>query len=158
MKSFVVAGGTLDAKPVNDTQLLQISFTLPRGFGYVLAEIHFNINVDRAADWNEAAEFLLSNPTVATAGVDYRMPLPMTLTANDGAILGVRTALTAAGTLSRIPITPASSGSFTAIRYANLTATVQAAGTVDAVVSLWEYDLEQLAWYYAHSAANVVSR
>ncbi len=158
MKQFVVANGTLAAKPVNDTELLSIAMTLPSGFGYVLAEVHFNINVDTADDWNAYAEFIIAGPTAALSGVDYRLPLEMVNTGNGGVLLDVRTAKIEAGVLSRIPIIPAQAGVFTQIRYANLAAAVQAAGTVDAVVSFWEYDLEQISYYPAHSALSVFSR
>lgn len=158
MKQFTVAGGTLAAKPVNDQELLTITMNLPIGFGYILAEIHLNINVDTADDWNEFAELIVSNPTIQTAGVDYRLPIAMANTSNDAAALNVRTSNIPAGVLSRIPIIPAQASVFTQIRYTNLAAAVQAAGTVDAVVSFWEFDLEQISYFAAHSAMNVLTR
>lgn len=158
MKQFTVANAVLALKGSSDTELLSIAMTLPSGFGYVLAEVELNIVVDRAADWNEAAEFLIVSPTAATALVQYRLPMPMTLTGNGGTALDVRTSNIPAGTLSRLPIIPGQVGVFTQIRYANLNTTAQAAGTVSAVVSFWEYDLEQISYFEAHSAGNVLVR
>ncbi len=156
--TFNVRGDTLAAKPVNDTILLSINFTLPGGFGYILAEISFNLECDTATDWNANAMFLMAAPTPESTAVDVRMPIEMASTGNGGVDLGVRLSKIPAGTLSRIPIMPGQSGTFTSLRYANLAAAAQAAGTVDAIVAFWQYDLEQMENYPAHMAANVVGR
>lgn len=149
---------TLALKPVNDTELLSISFTLPAGFGYVLAEVHLNLEQDRAADWEGEGLFLMSNIDSAHAGMDYRMPLQFRNLSNGGTALDVRATRNNAGTLTRIPIFPGSAGVFTSMRFSNLTATVASAGNVNAICSFWEYDLEQLVFYAAHMATNVVGR
>ncbi len=151
-------GATLAAKPVNDTILLSINFTLPGGFGYVLAEISLNIEVDTATDWNANAMFLMAAPTPEATLIDVRMPIEMASTGNGGVDLGVRASRIPSGTLSRIPIMPGQSGTFTSLRYANLAAAVGAAGTVDAYCAFWQYDLEQMEYFPAHMATNVVGR
>lgn len=158
LKSFVVRDGVLALKPVNDTELLSISFTLPAGFGYVLAEVHLNIEQDRAADWESSGLLLLSNIDSAHADMSYRQPLGFVSVSNGGTALDVRATRLNSGTLSRIPIFPAQSGVFTSLRFSNLTATAAAAGNVNAVCSFWEYDLEQLVYFAAHMATNVVGR
>ncbi len=156
--SFVVRDAVLALKPINDDELLTISFSLPGGFGFVLAECHVNIEQDRAQDWEEFAMLLMVGPQVATEGVGYRMAMEMANTANGGVEKDVRTTRVLAGTLSRVPITPGPAGTFTSWRYQNFAAAAAAAGNVSAAISFWEYDLEQLAWYPTHSAENVVTR
>ncbi len=146
------------AKPVNDTILLSISFTLPGGFAFVIADLEFNIVVDTASDWNANAQWLVAAPTPQTLLVDFRTPIAMDLTANSGTANGVRAARVSAGVLNRAPILPGQSGTFTSLRYTNLAAAAGAAGTVDAAVSFWEYDLEQISYYPVHSAASMYAR
>lgn len=44
--------GQLDAKGIGDSALLKIVGILPANFGFVMNDLHWNIDVDVAADWN----------------------------------------------------------------------------------------------------------
>lgn len=159
LKSFVVRDAVLAAKPVDDTELLTINFTLPAGFGYICNELHVNIETIRAIDWNAFGTFLLSSSSRANQGFDYRMLLDFAGPwSQNGTTLGGRSTDEVPANLSRVPIIPATSGAFSSLRFANLAATVAGVGNVNALVSFWEYDLEQLAWFSPHSALNVVNR
>ena len=158
LKSFVVRGAVLAAKPVDDTELLTIALTLPAGFGYVVNEIHCNIIVDTADDWNGFGIWRLSQSSPANNGFDYRFLLPFSNTSQNGSTLGVRGTRQAGQHITRTPIVPPREGSTQSLSFTNLNAAVQAAGTVDALLSFWEYDLEQLAWYPAHVAASTYVR
>lgn len=157
LRSFVVRGATLAAKPVNDTMLLSIALTLPGGFGYVLNELSCNIVVDTADDWDGVGHWRVSQASRALDGFDYRYPITFTNFSQNGVAKGVR------GTRYdnlpiRTPILPGSTGSTQSLSFVNLAAAVGAAGTVDAMLSFWEYDLEQLQYYFVHMASGVYSR
>ncbi len=158
MRSFVVREAVLALKPINDTELLSVSWTLPAGFGYLLAEAHLNIVQDRAADWEGEGYLLLANSSQANNNYDYKMPLQFRNMSNGGVSLDLRASRNNAGTLTRTPVVPGSLGTLTSFRFSNLSATAAAAGVVNALCSFWEYDLEQLAWFPTHSATNVVGR
>ncbi len=158
LKSFVVRGAVLAAKPVNDTELLVISWTLPGGFGYVLNELHLNIVVDVADDWNNRGHLRMSQTSIANRDFDYRIPIDFLSFSQNGTTTGVRSSKVQSGTLTRVPIVPRSTGSTAQLSFTNTNAAVGAAGTVDAVISFFEYDLEQIAWFPAHIAAAVITR
>lgn len=148
----------LAAKPVNDTELLTINWTLPAGFGYVLAELHVNIEQDVAGNWQSAGQFLLSNATPATKGFDYRMSLSFVAGSQNGVATGYVATSIPSGTLSRTPIVPGREGAFSSMRFSNLVAAVGAVGNVNALASFWEYDLEQLQYFAAHVALGTLGR
>ncbi len=152
-------GEVLALKPVNDTELLSIAGTLNPGFGYVLAEAHCNISQDRAQDWNGFGQLRISQPSPELDGFDYRMPMQFSNYSQDGTTLGV-TSTRGGGTYSLLhtPIVPPTGGSTFSMSFANLAAAAAAAGVVDAVVSFWQYDLEQLQFFPVHVATGVYSR
>jgi len=159
LKSFVVRDATLALKGSADTELLSINWTLPAGFGYVLNELHVNIEQDRAQDWVGMGQYLLSNSTPANKGFDYRMALQFSSYSQNGTTLGVAsTRNITTGTLSRTPIVPGREGAFNSMRFANLNTTAAAAGKVNALASFWEYDLEQLQYFAAHMALGTIGR
>ncbi len=150
-------GAVLAVKPVNDTMLLTVSFTLPGGFGYVLNEAHANIVVDVAEAFENVAQLRISQPSQALADFDYRMSLPFQATSQDGVTTGVRATRINSGFLARTPIVPVT-GATASLSMTNLAAAAGAAGTIDAVISFFEYDREQLVWYPANSVQNVATR
>lgn len=144
-------------KPVNDDELLSINFTLPGGFGYVLADVHCNIVQNRAVDWTGNGFLLLTDIDNAHRDFDYKIPLEFPSFSNAATSNDARATRIPAGTLPRIPITP-SGELITSMRFANTSDTVASAGVVNAVVSFWEYDLEQMVYFAAHMAMNTVTR
>ncbi len=148
----------LAVKPVNDTELVVVQWTLPGGFGYILNELHMNIEVDVASNFTAAAVYRSSLPNPALGAFDYLQVLEFANGGRNGTVNNLRSTRVGAGILSRVPILPGSGGATQALSCHNLNVAVGAAGVINAVISFWEYDLEQLAWYPAHSAANVVTR
>ncbi len=140
----------VDAKPVNDTQLLTISAVLPLDFAYVLMEISARLTQDVAFDWHTRPTFDILNPLPGVVGTNIQawpMLLEDGLTDTQGEQWTLRlqnvapfvkalpmwNANDAAGATSRI------------VRLAahNTTAAVGAAGTLSATMVFLEYDLEQ---------------
>ncbi len=158
LKSFVVTGNTLPAKPINDTHLVTFSFTLPGGFGYIFNEFQINLQCDRAQDFEDEGEWRLSQTSLANEGFDYRFPVPFITHSQNGTDLGVKGTRSIPGTYTRTPIVPRGTGATQTFHFSDLQAAAAAAGNIDCLCSFWEYDLEQLAWFYAHSAANVATR
>ncbi len=158
LKSFVVRAATLAAKPVNDDLLLTISWTLPAGFGYILNELHVNIIDDRAIDFRDDGIWRIGNTTAATQGMNYRYPIPWRAMSQAAAGNDVRGTAIPAGTLLRTPIIPGQGATTNSLSFTNSVDTVAAAGTVNAVISFWEYDLEQIQYFAAHSAVGVFVR
>ncbi len=155
----MVPDETLEAKPINDTILLSMSFTLPGNFAYLLNEVHVNILGDTADDWEPKGILLLGSPSPQLKGFIYRMSLPFLEINNSGTTAGLgRATQIGSGFLSRVPILPGREGAFSSLRFSNLAAAAGAAGLVNMLVSFWEYDLEQMQYFAAHSAANVVGR
>jgi len=154
----VVRGGVLAVKPVNDTILLTISLTLPSGFAYVLNEFHVNIQVDTASDWHGEGQWRLSQTSPANLGFDYRFPIPFILTSQNGVDLAGRGTRVDPATVTRTPIIPLQGGATQSVHFVNLAAAVQAAGTVDSVISFWEYDLNQAVYFPIHAPVGVYSR
>ncbi len=160
LKSFVVRRADLAAKPLNDTILLQVLMTLPAGFGYILNELHLNIEVARQQDWNPFVSWRVSRSSRATENMDYFYAIPWESSGRNGVSTFVRSTVITAGNLLRTPIIPGQNPNGVTMTLAaqNLNTTDAAAGTVNAVVSFWEFDLEQIQYYPPHSATNVVTR
>ncbi len=151
-------GAVLAAKPVNDTILLSMSLTLPGGFGYVLNELNASIVVDTASDWESRGDWRLSQTSVATRDFTYRFPVVFDLMSQNGVDQGVRATRVSGDVLTHTPIIPRSTGATQSLAFSNLQAAVGAAGTFDAVISFWEYDLEQMVYFPVHSAIGVYQR
>ncbi len=145
-------------KPINDDYLLTVPVVLPQGFGYVLAELNMSVVVDTAVDFQGNAVWRVSNAAQATQGFSYRYALSFQQISINGSTIGARTTRYEAGQLSRVPILPQIAGAVQSLSCSNLSDPAMAAGTCDALVSFWEYDLQQLQYYFVHSAMNVVGR
>lgn len=157
LRSFVVRKAVLALKPVNDTELLSINAILAPGFGYVLNELHVNILQDRAAQFEANGMLVIADSSRALEDFDYRIPLAFENYSNNGTNTQAMGTRVPAGILPRTPVVP-QSGSLVSMRFANLDATAAAAGTVNGLISFWEYDLEQLAWFAAHVAVSTATR
>lgn len=145
-------------KPINDDFLLAIGLTLPGGFGYIINEMHLNVIVDTASDFDAVGHWRISDSSPANADFDYRMPFDFVLFSQNGSTNGVRASQIPSGILTRTPIVPLSSGATQTVAVTNRADPAQAGGTVDFVASFWEYDLEQMQFFPAHMALNVVGR
>lgn len=145
-------------KPINDQYLLTVDFTLPGGFGYVLNELHLNIEVALQQNFADAVVWRLSEATPATRSMVYLHVIAFPSGGRNGVSNLVRSTVVPAGSLTRTPIIPGSTGATQALSVQNLTAAATTAGEVNAVISFWEYDLEQIAYFAPHSGLNTVPR
>lgn len=141
----------LAAKPVDDEILLTINFTLPGGFGFLMNELHLNIEVDTASDWGDTAVLRQSRPTPQLNLFDYFTVFDFPLVGRNGVQEQLRCTQTPSGTLIRTPFVPVVSGSTQSMSAQNTAAAVGAAGVLNFVASFWAYDLEQIAWWPTHS-------
>ncbi len=160
LQSFVVASGTLDAKPVNDDQVLSLTAILPPNFGYVFADFALQINQDRALDWDNFASLNLQNfyrsAVVLSVALQMTVSLDFPVTGLNGDVRSSAEKPSAFG----FPIigTQGTSGVQISITAANDNNTAAAAGTVNSYVSFWQFDLEQLRKYQINTPIPVNSR
>jgi len=59
--TFTLVGGTLDAKPINDQQTLNIGVNLPREFAYRMIDTETTIRQDVAFAWQFGGEMQITN-------------------------------------------------------------------------------------------------
>lgn len=154
----MVRGATLAAKPINDDEVLSVTWTLPGGFGYVLNELHLNIQQDVQSDWDNRGHWRLSQSSQANLNFDYRIPIDfLSFVGSVGSLTELR-ATKINGILTRTPIIPRVTGATNSLHFVNLADPAGAAGTVDALISFWEYDLQQLQYFPVHMASGVFNR
>ncbi len=163
LRGFKVETGVLDAKPVNDQQLLTLSATLPSNFAYVFAEVHLQIAQNRAGDWSDLYHLNLQNFYQASIALSATWIMPW----NDGLVstLGqpATTKATSAHSMDSLPKQPmwtprGASGVLISIQAQNQNATVTTAGTVNAYIAFWEFDLEQTRKFPINSPIPTHSR
>jgi len=154
LQSFIVPTALLDAKALNDEALLQLTATLPPNFGYVMTDLNFTIAQDRAFDWNGHMNLNLQNfyrasvnESVALAG-NWRQEFRVT--GPDPGTLRV------SNTVQPYPSFPiigsqGTSGVLIVIIAHNDQAAAALAGTVNAFISFWQFDLEQIRKYPINS-------
>lgn len=163
LQSFVVATGALEAKPLNDDILLNLTATLPPKFGYVLMDLKLDIAVNTAFDWSVAMSLNLQNY--------YRAPeaLSLPLSSTWRGDFDIANAITSTTRTSRwrgnnplptFPIigTPGTSGALVVISASNSIDAAQATGVINAYISFWQFDLEQIRKYPINSPVPVHSR
>ncbi len=154
----MVPSAVLALKPVNDTELLDVIVTLPSGFGYVINELNVNITQDRAASFEAEGVLIITDSSRQNQDFDYRIPIPFINFSNQGTNLQARATRVPAGSLTRVPIIPGAAATTLRLRFSNLDATVAAAGVVNALMSFWEFDLQQLQYFPAHVSESVTTR
>ena len=157
LRSFVVPTEVLAEKPINDTILVAISWTMPTQFAYVLNELHANIEADTITDFQRTAYVRFANTSPQLQGMRYRWGLPLVLSAVGSTVDSTLSISTDARLLSRTPIILSAPSTFTIV-FTNRAAAAQAAGTIDGVISFFEYDLEQVSWVAANQGVAVLTR
>ncbi len=156
--SFVVRGAELAAKPLNDTLLVSITWTLPANFGYVFNELNVNFQADRAPDFDTIAMLRFHQTSAATKDFDWRYGIDMNLVSENGTSARRRQTDVHAGQITRTPIAPPSGGSTGGFSIVNRNATAQLAGELDFLISFFQFDLEQITWFPAHSTMATATR
>ncbi len=158
--SGIVNAGVLDAKPVNDDQSLTCTMTLPVNFGYVMADCQLSVNQNRAFDWDAIANLRLNNfyrgapPNVDAFDINYRQEL---------LVIGLNSTTRCMSVVQPWPTFPilavrTESPAIVVLSANNGNDTVTTAGTVDAFVSFWQFDLEQIRKYPINSPIPTHSR
>lgn len=155
LRGFVVQSDDLDAKPVNDTQVLTFLAELPAGFGYVFAEVGLRLSQNRAADWDKKFQLNLQNfHQGKTISISYMYTLALTAL---GSELGVTLQST-----DKMPKSvlwaPAGASIEIQIIMINTNATVAAAGSVACFIDFWEFDLEQIRKFPINTPLPIHSR
>ncbi len=165
LRGFVVNLGVLDAKPVSDQQLLTLTATLPSSFGYVLSEIHLSIAQDEAGNWNDGYTLNLQNWYQGQLAMPCTWNLPWTdglVTPASGppAVEKNSSAITVMDSLPKGPMwSPrGTSGILISIQAQNQDGDVAAVGQVNAYITFWEFDLEQIRKYPINSPLPTHSR
>jgi len=159
LQSFLVPGSQLDLKAVNDVQQLNLTATLPPNFGYVMVDMSFSITQDRAVDWQANTILNFQNY--------YRAPVNISVGLSSSWIQSMVPGLTDSTRHYRkdqpypaFPIIGATdtSGVLVVINGRNNAAAAAAAGTINAFISFWQFDLEQIRKFPINTAIPTHSR
>lgn len=155
LQSFVVDGQLLDVKALNDEALLNLTATLPPNFGYVLMDMQVTIAQNRAFDWTN--ELLLNLQNFYRAPEDLSLALSLNW-GEDFPVGGQDLTTRSGGARGQLqgpafPIigTPGTTGVLINISMFNNVANATTAGTVNAYIAFWVFDLEQVRKYPINS-------
>ncbi len=162
--NFNILNGVIDAKPVNDSQELLVSFTLDPTFAYKLVDLSMSLVQDVANDWNVRGYLELTNAV---------RNLELGATERHAVILddAIQTPgqsemwiarMAAVHNLPRyvIQAPPGGGGAepVTVFRAVNQNAAVGAAGTMNFFLTFFEYEIEQAEFYALHYPVQVYER
>jgi len=146
LQSGIINNGTLDAKPINDDQILTCTLTLPANFGYVMADSALTIDQNRAGDWENWVNVRLlnfyrgANANIQSFSADYRQELQD----NRGFLLSASMSIVQPWPTFPIVSPSGTSPIIVVMKAQNIQAAASTAGTVMAFVSFWQFDLEQI--------------
>jgi len=160
--SFIVAAQLLDAKAINDDQLLNITATLPPNFAYVMQDCTLTLVATGMGFWDPFCNLNLQNY--------YRCNrnLAIGLASNWVSGFEVSQLFNGARTLTkngvsgtpwpRMPIlpTPGTTGIQTVMSCGNGDNGATTAGLVDYAISFWQYDLEQIRKFPINTAIHTI--
>ncbi len=161
LQSFIVATALLDAKALNDDALLNLTATLPPNFAYVLNDINFNITQDTAFAWADVCTLNLQsfyraeiNESVALS-CTWRQDFFLTDIFN-----ATNRSMQVTQPWPSFPMigTPGTTGIQCVISSGNPADAAALAGTVNAYMSWWQFDLEQVRKYPINSPQPVHAR
>ncbi len=160
LQSFLVDSQQLDAKAINDTQLLQLTATLPPNFGYVMNAAMVNIAQDKASAWQNLFNLNLQSfyrgPEAQAVGLssNWVQTFPESSIQEDGRSMSVQQAW------PTFPIigTPGTSGILIVLSGGNRDSAAALVGVVNAFISFWQFDLEQIRKFPINSPNPVHSR
>jgi len=140
----------LDAKPVNDDLVVNITASLPPGFAYVLSSLSYVLAVDRAADFDEFARFRIFNGLPdGDAGNEQVAAFGLSLYIPGQAIAIAQRILNYSGGTPRdwfpqpLVRTKGALGMSFTLQLGNGENTVQAAGTQFFNCAFYQYELNQ---------------
>jgi len=160
LRGFVVGTGILAAKPLNDTETLSLTGTLPANFAYIFSDISLRLSQDKAYKWG--AEYTLSlqsyyqgmTAVISNWNFDFAREEDRTTAGTRGG--GAQAGYSYPKNIIWAP--RGSSGILINIHNANLNSEEALAGTVSCYINFWEFDLEQARKFPLNSPFPVHSR
>ncbi len=140
----------VEAKPVNDDYIINITGSLPINFAYVLSAMSWNVVINRAPDWSDHARFRIFNglPNGTPANEQVAVFFMRDLS-SDNTIQPHQLVLDySLGSLREwypqpLTLTPGAAGMSFTISAVNQNDTVSAAGTQDFSIAFYQYELNQ---------------
>lgn len=162
LQSFIVDAQQLDAKALNDDALLSLRATLPPNFGYVLQDCRVMIGQDAAFNWSNIFNLNLQNfyrasSDTLTLGLqmswrgDFLLVDPFGLTVRSTVWLDTEG-------IPSFPMVGSGSGIQVNLQMANPEDQASLIGTVNAYMSWWQFDLEQVRKFPINTPQPVDSR
>lgn len=156
LRYFTVTSVTLDAKPINDTQLLIVTGELPSAYAYVMADLMLSVTVNTASTWERECRLNLTNWLPGAPGIDGDWMFKVQDMGGDGRLVLQPESVE----LPRFPLRR--SQELSPVSFSVITRTVAApastAGTVRSYISFYEYDLAQIQYFPANFAPSVQIR
>ncbi len=152
----------VDAKPINDDLVINITGSLPQNFAYIFNSISWNIIVDRAADFFDVMRFRIFNglPNGTNGSQQVAMFNFTNLSPTAALIANQRVLEFSRGNVSDwypnvlIPPAPSQAMSFTISAF-NAEDAAQAAGTQSFSASFYQYELNQAVRFPLNSPLPV---
>jgi len=159
LQTFSANTVALDAKPINDIQLLSLTAILPPNFGYVFANVALSISQDVADAWDAPFLLNLQNFYWATQQQSLGLSISAMLGSLSGGFGTVRSYADKSSAFN-YPIigTKDTTGIQINLQATNQAAPAGAAGTVDSFISFWQFDLEQIRKYAINSPIPTTAR
>ncbi len=160
VNAFIIEG-VLDAKPVNDTQELQIAVVLDPKFVYQLVDFNVSAIQDVANDWNVRGYIEIQNGIRnLPAGMTTRWSVPLDDTRQN--VTATEVWIARGINFEGMPrfLIQARPGQLAIFNFFahNPTAAVGAAGVIDSYFSFFEYEIEQAQYFALHYGATVYTR
>lgn len=144
----------LEAKPVNDDIVINVSCSLPLGFAYIFSSLSWVLVNDRAADWQPFAKARIFNGLPnGTPGNEQPATFNMTNVSPAAVVLAKQRVLDFSLGDPRtwwpqpLVATPGAAGMTFIISAFNATDTVEAAGTQFFNAAFYQYELNQAVRY-----------
>jgi len=156
--SFIAATVAIDVKPVNDDFLLNLKATLPPNYGYVFMDANVTISQSTAFSWTSSGSgvnlnlqnFYRANGS-ASGGLSCNWAQEMVL--SDPSQNFQQASMSVIQPWPSFPMIapPGFSGILANLSAGNSQDLVTLGGVVDAYMSFWQFDLEQIRKYPINS-------
>ncbi len=151
--NFSLAPTAISLKPVNDQQELQLTLALNREFAYRLLDFNVWVTQDVAADWENFGYMEIVNGVRnLPVGTVMRHSVVLAKTRRIDALIEMWNAGFDHGTKPGYLIQAVNTAATTVVRFeaANIAAAAGAAGSVGAMITFMEYEIEQAEYVAMH--------